>query len=160
MELATFCSQRMIVILPFSPASFKLMAKRLSRNWLAAEFACRCGCVSGRMDLKHIEKLQQLRDSIGVALKVTSGIRCAEYNATIDGAAKRSWHIPRNGICYACDITFAHGPRSNSRILKLMTLAEQVHFKGIGLYRGRIHVDSRTSKRARWIDHFWNWKDS
>ena len=103
------------------------------------------------MDQKHIDKLQRLRESIGVALKVNSGIRCAEYNATIDGAAKKSWHVPRKDICYACDITFAHGPRSNRRILKLYAL---------GLYRGRIHVDSRPGKRARWINHFWNWRDS
>jgi hypothetical protein len=114
------------------------------------------------MDQKHIDKLQRLRESIGVALKVNSGIRCAEYNATIDGAAKKSWHVPRKDICYACDITFAHGPRSNRRILKLYALADQLHFRGLGLYRGRIHVDSRPAhrKRARWINHFWNWKDT
>ena len=142
-----------------SPALFT-MPKRLTKNWLAYEFECRCGCRSGHMDPKHVGKLQRLRDEIGVALKVNSGIRCAEYNATIDGAAKKSWHVPRDGVCYACDITFAHGPRSNSRILKLYTLADQLHFRGLGLYRGRIHVDSRPSRRARWIDHFWNWKDS
>jgi len=112
------------------------------------------------MSPKHIELLQKLRDAAG-PLKVTSGIRCKKHNTEI-GGAKRSKHIPdKDGICVASDITYATGTLSNRRILKLYVLADQVGgFKGIGLYRGRIHVDSREGRRARWIDHFWNWKDS
>ena len=113
------------------------------------------------MSPKHIALLQKLRDVAG-PLKVTSGIRCKEYNASIKGAAPKSWHVPRdNGECYASDITYATGSISNRRILKLYVLADQAQFKGLGLYKGRIHVDSRpTGRRARWVDHFWNWKDS
>ena len=133
---------------------------RLTKNWSSGEFSCTCRCGTGEMDPYHIDRLQQLREGIGVALKVTSGIRCEKHNKSIDRAASRSWHVPRNGICYASDITFAHGSRNNARVLRLYTLADQLHFKGLGLYRGRIHVDSRPGKRARWIDHFWNWRDT
>jgi len=135
------------------------LSNHLSKNWSSREFECACGCGTGEMDMGHIERLQELRESIGVALKVTSGIRCKEHNEIIRGA-KKSWHVPRSGICCASDITFAHGARNNARVLKLYTLADQLHFKGLGLYRGRIHVDSRSGKRARWIDHFWNWRDT
>ena len=111
----------------------------------------------------HIELLQNLRDVAG-PLKVTSGIRCPAHNAEV-GGAKRSKHLPnKDGFCVASDITYATGTLSNRRILKLYVLADQIvggrGFKGIGLYKGRIHVDSREGRRARWIDHFWNWKDS
>ena len=135
------------------------MSKRYTKNFLVNEFACSCGCPHGEMDPKHMDLLQRLRDVAG-PLKVTSGIRCTTYNKLI-GGAKRSQHIPdANGLCHACDITFATGLRSNRQMLKLYTLADQLHFKGIGLYRARIHVDSRPGRRARWIDHFWNWKDT
>lgn len=112
------------------------------------------------MSPKHIELLQKLRDVAG-PLKVTSGIRCPTHNAEV-GGAKRSKHLPnKDGFCVASDITYATGTLSNRRILKLYVLADQIGgFKGIGLYKGRIHVDSREGRRARWIDHFWNWKDS
>tara|TARA_R100001480_G_scaffold23094_4_gene33338 strand:+ start:981 stop:1388 length:408 start_codon:yes stop_codon:yes gene_type:complete len=135
------------------------MNKKLSKNWSSREFECSCRCETGEMDMGHIEKLQELRDAMGVALKVTSGIRCEEHNNVIRGA-KKSWHVPRSGICYASDIAFAHGSRNNSRTLKLYVLADQLGFKGLGLYRGRIHTDSRPGKKARWIDHFWNWRDT
>lgn len=115
------------------------------------------------MSPKHIELLQILRDVAG-PLKVTSGIRCPAHNAEV-GGAKRSKHLPnKDGFCAASDITYATGTLSNRRILKLYVLADQIvggrGFKGIGLYKGRIHVDSREGRRARWVDHFWNWKDS
>ena len=135
------------------------MSKRYTKNFLVNEFSCNCGCPNGVMDEKHMALLQGLRSAVG-PLKVTSGIRCREYNKLIGGAA-RSQHIPNaEGTCFACDITFATGTISNRRILKLYTLADQLHFKGMGLYKGRIHVDSRPGRRARWIDHFWNWKDT
>lgn len=137
------------------------MPKMLSKNFAAYEFECPCGCGYGEMAPAHIDNLQRLRDSVGEPLKITSGIRCQAHNDSLKsiGAASRSWHIPRNGMCYACDITFATGSLSNQRMLRLSTMAEQLHFKGLGLYPRRIHVDSRPGRRARWINHHWNWKD-
>ena len=135
------------------------MAERLSKNFLAHEFECSCGCGQGQMDPIHIALLQKLRNAAG-PLRVTSGIRCKEHNKLIGGAS-RSQHIPNSqGMVVACDITYAKGSKSNRNILRLYTLADQLHFKGIGLYKGRIHVDSRPGRRARWIDHFWSWKDT
>lgn len=136
------------------------MPKRLTKNFMAYEFSCSCGCGYGEMAQGHMDKIQQLRDAVGEGLSITSGIRCREYNDTIDGAAERSWHIPRNGITYACDLTFAGGSRSNQRILKLATLAEQLHFKGLIIYPRRVHLDSRPGRRYRGIDRHWSWKDS
>ena len=135
------------------------MAIRLTKNFYAYEMLCPCGCGEGDMDPYHMAKLQKLRDAVGEGLVVTSAIRCKQYNKGIDGAARHSWHIPRNGVCYACDITFAKGPKTNQRILYLAVMAEQQHFKGMGLYPRRIHVDNRPGRRARWINRGWNWND-
>ena len=145
--------------LPIPWLCFFTMAKRLSKNFLDHEFQCPCGCPPAAMDPKQIDLLQKLRDTLGEGLRVTSGIRCVSHNAKV-GGAKRSWHIPRDGICYASDITFLSGSKSPKRILKLYVLADRLHFKGLGLYRTWIHADSRGGRRARWIDHHWNWRNS
>ena len=69
-----------------------------------------------------------------------------------------SWHIPKNHILYASDITYADSSkRSQLGILRLYTVADQSNAMGLGLYDGRIHIDQRPSKQARWIDSGWKW---
>ena len=130
----------------------------LTRNFSMREFACRgkCGaiCRSLRMSDEFMQKLQALRDLVGKSITITSGIRCEKYNATIPGAAKQSWHIPRNGVACAADIRTT---RDDKDVLALYAAADHLGFKGIGLYKGRIHVDTRPTKRARWVDKSWNW---
>ena len=130
----------------------------LTRSFSDWEFACRgkCSeiCRSLRMSPEFMAKLQELRDKIKKPITVTSGIRCESYNATIPGAAKRSWHIPRNGMVCAADIRTT---RLNEDVLRLYAAADQIGFKGIGLYAGRIHVDMRPTQRVRWVDRSWSW---
>lgn len=130
----------------------------LTRSFSDWEFACRgkCSavCRALRMSDEFMEKLQALRDIIAKPITVTSGIRCKCYNAKIPGAAKNSWHIPRNGVACAADIRTS---RSNEDVLALYAAADQLDFKGIGLYAGRIHVDTRSTKRVRWVDKSWSW---
>jgi hypothetical protein len=130
----------------------------LTRNFSDWEFACKgkCNddCKAVMMQAAFMEKLQALRDLIGRSIKITSGIRCSYYNTTIPGAAQHSWHIPRNGIACAADIRTS---RSREDVLALYAAADHLGFRGIGLYDGRIHVDMRPTKRARWVDKSWDW---
>ena len=103
---------------------------------------------------EFVSKLQMLRDRIGKPIKITSGIRCKSHNAKIGGASK-SWHIPRDGVCYASDI---RTDRSDEEVLRLYAAADSLGFTGIGLYKGRIHIDMRPTNRARWVDKSWTWK--
>ena len=48
--------------------------------------------------------------------------------------------------------------RTDYNILKLWVLADLSGAKGIGLYKGRLHVDQRPTEKARWIDKSWAWK--
>lgn len=131
---------------------------KLSRSFSEWEFACKGKCSSvcedSRMAPEFIAKLQMLRDRIGKPIAVTSGIRCESHNEKIKGAPN-SWHIPRDGVCYASDI---RAGRSDEEVLRLYAAADSLGFYGIGLYEGRIHVDMRPTKRARWVDKSWVWK--
>ena len=134
------------------------MSIRLSKNFTSQEFRCPCGCGSDEVHPKLIEILQKIRDQTG-PLRVNSGNRCLEYNASIAGAARRSMHIPRKGVGHAADITYSGGTRAPDAILRLYVLADQLGATGLGLYHNRIHVDVRRG-RARWIDSSWSWKFS
>lgn len=60
------------------------------------ELACRCGC--GLMPkIVTINLLNQIREDYGKPMEVTSGARCATYNAKI-GGAKASEHVKGNAI--------------------------------------------------------------
>jgi uncharacterized protein YcbK (DUF882 family) len=60
--------------------------KQLSKNFNSSEFQCPCSkCTDQFIDQKLIDKLQQVRDTYGKALKVNSGYRCPEHNAAVGG---------------------------------------------------------------------------
>lgn len=135
------------------------MSKRLSPNFHSQEFRCSCGCGAEEVSQALVNLLQSIRDQVG-PLRITSGVRCAESNAKLDGAAKRSWHVPRGGIGHAADIKYASGTSTPGAILKLYVIADQLGARGLGLYSNRIHVDVRTGARARWVHSSWGWRDT
>ena len=132
------------------------MAIQLSLNFWDYEFSCKCGCGAFNVDPRLVSILQRVRDK-SKALVITSGVRCEKHNKEV-GGAPRSWHIPRGSNGYASDFTYADGSRSPSAILKLYALADQAGAVGLGLYHGRVHIDVREGKRARWVDSSWDWK--
>lgn len=136
------------------------MSVLLSKNFSSHEFRCPCGCGSEEVHPKLIEILQKIRDQVG-PLRISSGNRCQEHNSGITGAARRSMHIPRDGIGHAADVKYYGGSRGPDAILRLYVLADQFGATGLGLYHNRIHVDVRRGRRrARWIDSSWSWTRS
>ena len=140
----------------------------LSANFSKWEFACSCGCdteFTVSRDLLRV--LEAVRAEAGESLRVTSGMRCRSKNESTPGAAKNSWHIPRKGTLYASDITYWEKsllPHSDIKVLRLYVAADNAHAAGLGLYKGRIHVDQRppvnhphTRPSARWVDKGWRW---
>jgi hypothetical protein len=91
------------------------MSIQLSPNFWSDEFRCPCGCDSSNVHPGLVRILQALRDAVGEPLRISSGNRCAQYNETIEGAARRSWHIPRDtrtGLSprgHAADVTYVRG---------------------------------------------------
>lgn len=105
-----------------------------SKYFGPSERQCRCNC---GMDLQmgFIKRLDELRETVGFALPISSGARCPTHNAAVDGA-KASKHI--EGI--AVDI----------RVIKMTndqkyTLLKAVLAAGftVGVRADILHIDSR-----------------
>jgi len=102
------------------------------------EFACKgTGKVKVSPDL--VNRLNQLRDYLGVPIHVTSGYRSPEHNRTIQGAAPNSRHLSGE----AADI-FAEGISTQ----QLGEAAKKFFGDGgIGIYSGHVHVDIGPQRR-------------
>ena len=131
----------------------------LRKNFSSEEFVCRCGCgLKFEVDEALLDLLQYARDELGESLEILSGCRCRAHNASIEGAADNSWHIPRTSlmsqpILYAADVSYSNKKlRTPENVLRLYAYLSQGKAKGLGLYSNRCHCDTRPSKRvARWI---------
>jgi uncharacterized protein YcbK (DUF882 family) len=108
----------------------------LSEHFDSSEFACGCGCDSGKMDPHLIEKLEEVRVLLHKSIIITSGIRCADYNELI-GGVQNSAHVPQNGICRAVDIYV-----TNSQYRYLITPLLWSRFQRIGFGKQFYHVDT------------------
>ena len=63
----------------------------LSKNFTRDEFECQCGkCTAQMIDTELVDKLQHIRDVLGVPLKITSGYRCIVHNASKTVGAVRT----------------------------------------------------------------------
>jgi len=64
---------------------------QLTTNFNLQEFACKhCGVV--KLDAGLVKKLQELRDSIGKPITITSGYRCEFHNRNV-GGVENSQHL-------------------------------------------------------------------
>ena len=132
---------------------------KASENFSWSEFFCPS---SGSMILEdmvfeHISKLQKLREEFG-PLKVNSGYRSPEHNATV-GGAKKSMHLR-----FATDIPPVGWSRDpdddqppqvwlHNFFDNVEARAQELAFGGIGRYNTFIHLDCRTliaRPKARW----------
>lgn len=96
-----------------------------------SEFACRDGCGWRRVDKRLLQGLEKLREELGRPIRIVSGRRCPEHNASVGGAS-RSRHVYGD----AADIPSSLGVRK--------ALAIKCGFTGIGLRDGIVvHVDTR-----------------
>ena len=119
----------------------------LSKNFTRDEFECQCGkCTAQMIDTELVDKLQRIRDVLGVPLKITSGYRCIPHNAAVKGSSG-SKH--RYGM--AADWRTAN--RSINPVA-LGILAQSVGFGGVGIYwhsQGAfVHTDTRGGK-STWL---------
>ena len=100
----------------------------------AADWLCPCGC--GERVEDHVTyRLDLARHYSKVLYVLTSGMRCAKYNATIKGASPTSSHI--KGL--AVDIRFRNN-YEKFRIVYGLMMAGFVRI-GINEAKGFIHVD-------------------
>lgn len=124
-------------------------SEKLSENFRAYEFDCRCGrCTVTKIDTDLVDYLQQIRDHFGVPVSVTS-YRCPDHNAEVPNAAKNSYHT----YGMAADTT-----TKGVEPAEVAKYAESIGVQGIGLYEKAdcgdsfVHIDTRTTK-SFWYGH-------
>ena len=100
------------------------------------EVGCKDGCGMDITKLTRV-RLDALRTILQRPLNVTSGARCASYNAKIPGSAKNSRHM--NGD--AVDISIVGW--STYDIVKLTGAAIQAGARGVGVADTFVHIDFR-----------------
>ena len=114
---------------------------RLSANFVAGEFACKCGqCKSILVDSELVNRLQQIRDHFGVPVNVNSGYRCKSHNAAVGGDPQSS-HM--KGM--AADICLP-----GVKPAEVAKYAESIGIRRIGKYDNFVHIGSGQTKRF-WI---------
>ena len=74
-----------------------------TKNFKVSEFACKC-CGKNLIDQRVINMAQEIRDKLGVAVRVNSGYRCEAHNAKV-GGVKGSKHTKGR----ACDLSCSLG---------------------------------------------------
>ena len=109
-----------------------------------SEFACRCGCKTGKMNPLLIALLDNIRAQIKLPITVRSGIRCSRHNAHINGHSN-SQHVPDSlGVSNAADI-------SSSDMGRLFAACTRTFLSiGDGREHGFVHVDMRSDKKRLW----------
>ncbi len=127
------------------------LTKNLSRH----EFECKCGCGYNTVDFdlvnaiqdacRHFEEVYQEP----VRVIITSGNRCAEHNASIDGAADNSQHIYARATDHRFELR-SSGEAIPPLIVYNYYDSEHAGEWGLGIYSNRVHLDTRSGGRARW----------
>jgi uncharacterized protein YcbK (DUF882 family) len=109
-------------------------------NFTRAEMACKCGCGECEMRQDFMDMLQAFRTAYGRPLSVSSGFRCPNH----PDEAKKA-HRGSHAQGRAADIRCASGGIRH----KLLTLAFEMGFSGIGVAKGFIHLDNGHDFQAR-----------
>lgn len=119
----------------------------MSKNFSRSEFACKgtnCCGNSAPVSPELISALQDLRDQLNLPLSITSGFRCNRHNESVGGATQ-SFHT----LGMAADVSCPDGMTAED----LAQAAETIpafQQGGIGIYPSWVHLDVRTTGKARW----------
>jgi uncharacterized protein YcbK (DUF882 family) len=115
--------------------------KRLGKFFSADEFECPCKkCDEQKIDEKLIEKLDEVRETYGKAVRITSGYRCPAHNKAI-GGKENSSHMSGLASDIAPVIT------TLEELDNLYEICYNVFDNiGDGRLRRFVHVDTREKK--------------
>jgi zinc D-Ala-D-Ala carboxypeptidase len=111
------------------------MSRMLSDHFSHKELECPC-CQACSVSPDLISRLEALRMSLGVPLKINSGYRCEKHNARLKNSSPKSKHVLGEAVDIACT-----DPRLGFRLVRA---AMHLGFGGIGVAKTFIHVDVRS----------------
>ena len=121
---------------------------QLSRNFSRKELQCK-GCANSYCPSKNepiccvdrvsLDKLQHLRDLVGIPLIIHSACRCRPHNDA-SGGSDNSYHIASKSIpSRAFDIGLPKGMTQE----QFMLWGKKAGFTSFGLYNSFVHMDDR-----------------
>lgn len=117
----------------------------VGQHFQAKEFRCPC-CGANTVSHELVKTLDMVRKKLGTPIRINSAVRCVAHNKSVGGAVQ-SYHIPREGIGYAADITFGriYNKALPLNIIRLFITATDILMGkgGIILYPAWVHVDMR-----------------
>lgn len=111
-------------------------AAKLSNYFVVSEMSCKDGSDTVLIDSELVELLHNIRSHFGKPVVINSGYRNDAYNAKVGGATY-SYH--KYGM--AADIVV-----SGAAPLEVAKYAVSIGARGVGLYTGFTHVDTRPTK--------------
>jgi uncharacterized protein YcbK (DUF882 family) len=106
--------------------------EKLAPNFYLWEIACKC-CGQAMFDLVLLSRLQELRNHFNRPINVNSFYRCPDYNETLPGASKNSYHLYGMAADIVCPGIAPATLGAAAKALGLYTL----------LYKTFLHVDTR-----------------
>ena len=125
---------------------------RLTKNFSLHEFECKDGSETPQEIIYNLQKLanqlQVIRDFLGKPIKINSGYRSPEYNASIKGSVKGSQHT----LGKAADIVVdGYTPKELSNVIEDLILRCDILEGGLGTYSTFTHYDiGYNGKKRRW----------
>ena len=119
---------------------------QITKNFTTEEIACKCGCGLSDIDLRFMDKVQQLRDAYGKPMRIASGVRCPDHNKKV-GGTKNSRHMPTpERKAMALDVLIG-STADRHRFLRMASMV----FGGIGVHNAYIHIDGREDEEVCWV---------
>jgi len=117
----------------------------MTPHFSKAELTCKCGC--GMLpQADFMNKVEQLRLTVGFALPVTSAARCPDHNARVSGTGRTGPHTTGRAI----DLGVS-GPQAHA----VLSAALAMGFTGIGVAQkgagSFIHIDDLTGPRRPFV---------
>ena len=117
----------------------------LTRNFSHSEVACKCdGHCKGAAKISPdlMGRLQQMRDTIGGPIRITSGVRCRKHPES--RTSPTSSHVPNDlgdiegKVGHAVDIAAV----GSGRRFRLLAAAIAAGFTRIGIGKSFLHLDN------------------
>ena len=112
---------------------------KLTDHFTVEEFQCKC-CHKIDMDADFVTRIEAFRVEWGKPMKVLSGFRCPKHNAEVGGTRKSQHPCGKAG-----DFEVMPSDR-----YAFIALAIKHKFRGIGVAKDFIHLDTRSDPPAVW----------
>lgn len=135
----------------------------LTKNISRSELECKCGCGFDTADFELVELLQKTVDHFediegcSVRIDITGPNRCKEHNEKVQK------QYNKNYVAYSSKTQHMDGRAADFKLFNRVTVkqidpdrvADYLELEcsgrfGIGRYRNRVHIDTRTVGPARW----------